>query len=486
MTQNTASQRRRSFSSLLLGLSNISETVLPLVRGMVLARLLQPDQFGLAITVTIVASIAELVSELGVNQMALRFGIGEHLSTLHSLAAIRGIILGCIIALSGPLFAYVFNTPETTWIYSIAGLASGIRGFTHLETKARMRRYEYAPEAVTILSAQLIWTLASVGVAFILPDYRAMVIGLVASAAGSVLISHIMSSDPFRLQWDREVVSGAVSYGRPLIFNGIALSIAGLGDRFLIGWRVGLGALAQYTALASAAFLPRSAVTKFMVSLFTPQFVNASTPDDQRRLADIWILTLATMGGVFGLVFIGCGQELVAIAFGKKYVIAQGLINIVAVLACIRYMATAPLAPSMALGRTKLVLANTASAASGLVLGAALLLRFPYLDVLVSAMIIGEGVSLLWILYRLQRFVSFTPIVLWTATIIPNVLTVGITVALLYRPDLPIESRVALCTLALVILLSAAVGLLRVSGSRLSDVMLRLFPRHQPAAASSG
>ena len=182
--------RHRS-SSLLLAFANFSEFALPLIRGLVLARLLSPAQFGLAISITLTASTLEMISDLGIGQMATRSGNVETLATLHALTIVRGFMLSVAIAAGGPLFALLFNAPGTAWIYSLIGLASFIRAFSHLETRMMIRHYQYTPEALATLGGHTIWTVASIVAAYWLRDYRAMVIGLIAFAIGtSVPLSH--------------------------------------------------------------------------------------------------------------------------------------------------------------------------------------------------------------------------------------------------------------------------------------------------------
>ena len=287
--------------------------------------------------------------------------------------------------------------------------------------------------------------MVSVCTALVLRDYRAMVIGLVASSVGSVLITHACSSSRYRLGWDKAMVDEAIQFGKPLTANGVALVIGDTGDRFLIGSRIGLEQLAQYTALSTAAFMPRSIVTKFATSLFTPQFINTVDAQAKRRLANAWVVLIAGLGSVFGFCYMAFGQIVVASAFGKHYLADQTSVSLIGGLACIRYMATIPTAPSLANGRTTFVLLNTSLAASGLVLGAICLWFNNDLHVLMSAMIVGEGAGLLWVLHKLRREMPVSDAVLWTAILLPLVLLVLVGIAIAAIPDITSVQRWSFC-----------------------------------------
>lgn len=463
-------------SSLILALANLSELILPLLRAVILARLLVPAQFGLAISVTLVASTIEMITDLGIVQLALRQTGTEKLATLHSIAVLRGIGLSLVIAAGGPLFALMFNAPGTGWIYTVVGLASTIRSFGHLENNIRMREYHYVPVALTIMGAQITWTIVSVVSAVILRDYRAMVIGVVSQAVAQTVISHWCSSTRYRWGWDRNLVMEAMRFGRPLTFNGVVLALANVGDRMLVASRFGLEQLAQYTALSTAAFTPRSLISKFGTSLFLPQVINAADDQAKRCLADIWTVTLSFMAALYAFTFIAAGQFAVRVAFGKHYVIDQALIDLAAVLITVRYMKDIPTMPALAAGRTSLVFLNTALATAGIGLAALLLAFESNLYLLLAALIVGEGLGLAWMLKRLRDVTPATNVVLWTSYLFPIVAASLVSVVTLASPSQDLL-RWTLCILGVAADLGIKVILLRRAGIGLSDVVRTLFPR---------
>lgn len=463
----------------MLAISNICEMVLPLIRSMVLARLLSSKDFGLAISITVVVSTIELISDLGFAQMALRAGSSKTIGTLHALAIIRGAALALVIAIGGPFFAKIFDTSGTDWVYALVGLTCFIRSLQHLEPKIRMRDYNYIPEAILVIGAQASWTVVSIVAALILHDFRAMAIGLIAYAVGAAVISHLCSESRYTLGWDKEMVSESFRYGRPLTLNGIALAVTGLGDRFLTGSRIGLEQLAQYTAMATAAFTPRSVIVRFVISLFVPHFVNATSDLEKQRFADIWIILMTGLGSLFGFCYIAFGQVVVAAAFGKHYMVDQNSINLVSILTCIRYMASIPVAPSMANGRTSFVLLNTTLAASGLILAAILLCFSLDLHIMLIAMIFGEGFALLFVLSRLGRTTPLSASTMWISVLLPLAALVIVAWLVAVWPEPSLLMRWFICSLGISVESTCVYMLLRRAGWQVSSVWRIVFPRHR-------
>ncbi|MCW6509566.1 oligosaccharide flippase family protein [Lichenifustis flavocetrariae] len=467
---------RRPGSSLILAVSSICNVLFPLIRGVCLAHLLTPAEFGLAVTVTIVSGIAELVTDLGIGQMAIKSGDSKSLATLHSIAVIRGALLGCMIALGGPLFAWVFHSPGTAWIYAVVGLASFIRSFMHLDIKVQMRGYSYLADAVATIGSQTIWSVVTIIGAMILHDYRAMAFGLIAFALGYVGLTHMMSPGPWRMGWDKDVVRESIKYGRPLVLNGIVYSVLSLGDRTLAGARISLDQLAHYTALTTSAFQPRAAISGFLNSLFIPHFVNARTPADQRQVTDLWFIIISLLTGIFGFGYLGLGQLFTAVVFGKAYHIDQTIVSLVGILGSIRYLTCLPSPPALAYGRGSLLLQFTLMSIVGLGIGGILVLYYPGLTFLVLGMSIGETIALFWVVHRLLRFLPATPAVAWCSVLIPLALLVSMAILLYFDEAASLMLKFTLCFVGACLHVTACMLVLRHSGSGLKDVLRVLFP----------
>lgn len=464
-------------SSLAMAAANIGEIVLPIARGVGLARLLTPEQFGLALTITVTAGILELITDLGTGQLALRLDSGLHLHTLHSVAVIRGIVLGLIIAACGPVFGMIFHTEGAAWIYGIVGLSSVIRGLAHLEIKANMRHYNYLGEALFSISGQVAWTLVSLLGAVILHDYRAMAYGLLACVTANVIVSHLMASDRWRLGWHRETARESMKYGGPLALNGMAFAVTNLGDRTLTGATISLAQLAQYTALATSAFLPRSAVLKYLNSVFTPHFVNATDADGLRRIGWVWLVSVSTIAGVFGLGYFALGQIATTLVFGHAYHPPQTIVSLIALLGAVRYMAGLPTPPSLALGRNSILVRATLLSTSGLAIGAALLAWSPSLDHLVFGLTIGESAALCWVTLKISNVIHIGRRAAFFAVFSPLLMIAGMTTVTYLVSDPSIPARVAMVGLGSLLQICLTAVLIRISGVSLKDGIRFLFPR---------
>ncbi|MDX7952331.1 oligosaccharide flippase family protein [Lichenihabitans sp. Uapishka_5] len=384
-------------SSLLLGIANITDVGSALFRGIALAHLLAPEQFGLAITVSVVAGIVELITDLGITPLAVRSNSAKELATLHAISILRGGIVGFFIIACAPVFAWTFHTPATTPAYIIVGVSSLIRGFASLDVDARTRRYDYNPKVICLIVSQIAWTGTSIIYASVTHDFLAMAVGVLTFMLTYVATSHILSAQPWRLAWDQAIVAESWRYGRLLALNGIANAVSSLGDRALTGAKVGLSQLAHYTALTTSALLPRAAISRYLGSVYTPHFVNAGH-DDRQHISKLWVITVAMIGGTFGFGFIALGQPVTALVYGSRYQVDQALVSLVALLGAIRYMGCLPTPPVLAYGKNELLVRYTTLSMSGLAIGGGLLFIAGRLEYLLIGMCVGEAASLTWLI----------------------------------------------------------------------------------------
>ena len=414
-----------------MAVSNIGVFAFPFLRGVVLAHLLSPQDFGQAISITTVASLVDIISDVGLYQYALRISSASALPTLQTIGLIRGVFIAAIIVLCSPLCAYLFNAPGTAWAYAVVGLVPLIRGFYHLNVKTAMRSFDFGKEAMTELVGQALWMVVSIVAAFVLHDYRAMIIGLVANALSIVGMTHLLSKSRWTLGWDRAVIKDALRFGRPMIPNGAATVLVTMGDRTLVGSYLTLDALASYSVLTTSAFLPRSALLRYLNTLMTPQFVHASVPEEVDRLLIKSAIILSWVGGFFAFGYMALGQPVIASVFGKHYAVTQGIVSLIAILSCIRFISAMTTPIGLAKGNTGLVLLNTATSGIGIGLGVVAMLHTRTLEAMIGGMCVGEIGALIYIIGKLVGSNKASASGVWAA-ILPTLMLVVGCAAVLY------------------------------------------------------
>jgi PST family polysaccharide transporter len=399
---------------------------MPFVRSVALAHLIAPEQLGLATALAVAKGFAETIMDIGLGHSAMRQGGDSSdptvLATLQTIRLIRAAIVGALLALGGIPLASLFHAPEAAWSFSLLGLASFIGGFANMHVKEVMRRYVYGPEAIASSADDLIFTLVAVAAAFVLQDYRCMLAGILAGAIVYVVVTHVVSPVRWRLGWSRDVAREALVYGAPLMPNGIALALSGIGDRFLIGSLLGLVPLAVYNIGSMAAFMPRGIVLRLLMAVAVPAFINTGRDAaGSLRAFDAWAVLLSAISFLYGLSFLCFGGFLVGLVFGETYAPHQTLATLLAVSVYLKFMITLPTPMALAFGQTRFVLLTSVLAVLAVVFGAAFVAAVPDLTSFLAGMVAGELMALVWIVAKSLRIYEFAQRLTWFVVFAPIV-----------------------------------------------------------------
>ncbi|WP_162559710.1 oligosaccharide flippase family protein [Methylobacterium radiodurans] len=476
--------RLRTGATLLSG--NMADMLFPLLRNIALAHTLPKEQYGVALSLSVVAAFAELATDIGIQYSAVR-GHDEAdpeavYGTLHALALIRSTLIALVLLASAPLVVWALDVPDALWAFLLLPLAPFLRGFQNLGVKELTRTYEFWPDAATTAAAQAAWTVIAVGIALVSRDYACMLFGIVGGAAVSVLVSHLLARRRWRLAWDRPVAREAERFGRPLIPNGLANAFSIMGDRLLVGSLLGVSTLGLYGNAMGVALMPRGQLLKFLTSLYLPALVaagkahgqspgpSAGRPDPRSLLLDRWAAWLSVASFTYGLGLLALGVPVIGFVFGAAYRPSQGLVSAIAVDVCIKSLLAFPVAPCLAGGQTGFLLRGSIAGAGAVLLAALSVPLHGTLEGFVAALAAAEGLVLAWIVRRSLRLHPFTPALAWFLVLFPIGVTAGLGAVAATWP-MPLADWVALCVVCGLAGLGAYGFALRSHGVGLRDMV---------------
>lgn len=222
------------------------DQVLGLLRILILARLLAPEDFGLYAVAAIALGVVAAVSETGF-QAALvqRPGdIAPHLDTAWTVQALRGLLVSLLLFLIAPSLSAFFGREEATTFLRVAGLAPALAGLTSLSLIKLTRELEFRPRFAVHGAATAAELVAAVAVALWLRNAWAFLAGLFAGhlvrLVGSYLIHPYRPRLRLEAQRIRELagfglwvtatrILGYVNSNLPRIFVGRVLGVPDLG-----------------------------------------------------------------------------------------------------------------------------------------------------------------------------------------------------------------------------------------------------------------
>ena len=330
--------------------------------ALILARLLAPEDWGLAAMVLVFSGIVVVFTDsaLGTALIQRRTIVEEDRSTVFWTSAVIGLVLMVAgIGLSGPL-ARFYGEPEVAALFaavSVGFLVSSL-GSTQqalLVRDMRFNRLELRQIAATVVGA-------GVGIAVALAGFGAwaIVAQLLAEAVVSTVLLWYLAewwpSAIYSLASLRNLAGFAGNvFGENLLYQ-TGRNIGNL----LMGRFLGASSLGLYALATNIVLVPFSRIAGPLQQVFFPAFAQMS--DDRPRMADIWIRATRLVGVISIPALVGLAivaPDFVEVVLGPKWSDAIPVIQILALVGLIQSLQTLCGEVLLAVGRANWLLRFT-------------------------------------------------------------------------------------------------------------------------------
>ena len=256
----------------------------PFVRMVILARFLTLPELGFASALAATYSTFEQITDIAIYRFVFSSPRAEYenaLASAHALSVLRGCVVASLALLAAPAIACVLSLcsdwSDFAWLSAIIFT----RSFEHLGPKVAERDYRYGPQFKAGLIGNSLALATLVATVSYTHSHDAMLASLFAQIAGTVVGSHVLADQPYRLRLRSPQFIKAWTFGYPLMFNGLGLAFAGQGDRLMVGALLGLPALGLYSVVLLVVVIPISVLFRIITTVNTAAFYNASVPSGQ-------------------------------------------------------------------------------------------------------------------------------------------------------------------------------------------------------------
>ncbi|MGE5831084.1 MAG: lipopolysaccharide biosynthesis protein [Micromonosporaceae bacterium] len=325
--------------------------------GLVLARLLTPDDFG-----TYAVALAATQFVMHVNDVGLIAATVQWRGRLSEMAATATTLaVGCSILIyvgfwfAAPVLAHVAQVPDATPVIRLLTMVIIIDGITAVRTGALMREFRQDK----LITANLVGLVVSAAVSISLAAAGAGAMSFACGQVAAAVVIGVMvmaaARMPFQLGLDRRVVRRLMRFGLPLAASLGIEAILMNADYIIIGHLVGVTLLGFYLLAFNisnwALSVISSAVRYVSVAGFSRlsevdkevlnQGVHRSVPLLVTGLAPIAVLTAAL------------SDPLVAVLYGVEWLPAAPVLQFLMMLTVVRVLTAFALDILMGAGATR-------------------------------------------------------------------------------------------------------------------------------------
>jgi O-antigen/teichoic acid export membrane protein len=329
--------------------------------GIVLARLLVPEDFGLLVTVQIFTGVAGLIASGGMGQALIRSKDASE----HDFNVVFTLQLGICILIYGffytvaPFFARWYQEPIYETLLRVTALNFLLRPLVGNHNVWLHREMRFKARSIIGLVTGIVVSLSSIFMAWMgMGVWSLAFSGILGSLVNWTLLSRQTPLRP-RLALDRAAIRRVSGTGIKFTLLDIVSYLRGQANNFVIGRLAGPAAVGLFNKAESLAKLPFSTVSS---AVYQPLFRAMAAEQDNIDKSKYLYFRAVTLLLAYTLpayvAFSWLAEPFITFIYGPKWIEAAAPLSILAwvwVFSCIGHPAGALLAAQNRLGQELIV-----------------------------------------------------------------------------------------------------------------------------------
>lgn len=311
--------------------SNITVSAISFVGTAILARMLDPKDFGLLGMAVLVTGIVQLFGNLGLGGALIQKKdvSQESLSTVFWVNVIAGTALTLICLAISPLAALFFRQSAVQSILMLLSCTFLMSSLSSIHNTLVYKDLRMKQLAVIEISTRFIRVLIMLTAAFWGFRFWSIVIGIVVERLFKTACLLLVFPWKPSLIFSRTKFHELFKFGRNLFGDGFLNYLNQNMDFIVTGRALGVDLLGFYQMAYNLPFLVRGYITDSIGTVAFPVFCQLQ--DDNERLAKGYIrlvkfIAMATFPLLVGLAF--CADDFILVVYGSKWLSAVAPLKI--------------------------------------------------------------------------------------------------------------------------------------------------------------
>lgn len=322
---------QRSLSALKWNyLGAFSRVGLQLVVGIVLARILGPEPFGLVALATLVIGFGSLFADFGLaSALVQRQDISERdIRFVFTLQSLMGFLLAVVLTLSAIPIAEFFQRPDAVPVLQLMFLSFAIQGLGQTAVALMRRALDFRRAQIAQLASYLIgYVLVGLPLAFHGAGVWSLVVAHLSQTALSTIFAYVMTWHPIRPCFSSND-SSLFNFGVKITITNVSNWGLSCSDSVVLGRFFGMTELGLYNRAFSLVAMPTyNLVSSLQGVLFS---ATARAQKDVARLRDTYLAAVGIMAFIcfpmFGVVA-AIPETMILGIYGSKWAAAEPLLS---------------------------------------------------------------------------------------------------------------------------------------------------------------
>ena len=332
--------------------------LISIVSTLILARLLQPDDFGVVALAFMVLAFIQVFLEFGVGIALVQNAQAteEHFHSAWTLRLMQALAVAAMLGLGAPLGAAYFNDPRLTPVLQVLALNVLIGSFENIGIVSFQKNMQFGLELRYLVINRLATFAFVIFGAWLLRSYWAMIAA--GTLGGIFTVTHSYIAHPMRPRWSTRRLRELFSVSQWLLLRNIGMYADANLHKMLVGRRTDTATMGGYALASDVAGMPSSELLQPLNRVLFPAFVQAK--GDLVELKRLFLLaqSLQVLVAVPAGVFVALvAADLVPVLLGVRWASAIPFLQVLALAAVVEAIMTSPGYVILTLGRFKQVTA---------------------------------------------------------------------------------------------------------------------------------
>ncbi len=295
---------------------------LSLLRDLLLARFLLPDDFGLVGYALLTIGALELFKNLGFSAALIyrRDDVEEAANSTFVAVVVSSIVLYIVAWASSPLIARFFNNDALIQVLRVLAITLVLSSISQVPLSLMARGMGFKKKVIPEMIAGFLGSVLSVVLALLGYGVWSIVYGQVVVAAMTAILVWLFCPWRPTFTFSRRVAKGLWDYGRHIIGSQVMIFFITNIDDALVGRFLGDAALGAYGLAYKLSNLPATHLSRIVGQVMFPAY--SKVQGDRNRLRQVFFRSIKYVSlaafpiAVITLVF---APDFMNVAYGRKW-----------------------------------------------------------------------------------------------------------------------------------------------------------------------
>lgn len=315
-------------------LRNVADRGMQLVMLVVLARLLDPEDFGLLGIALLSIAVLRRLSKLGLDTALIQNedeNVDAYMNTVWLIQIVRGVVICVVGFVSAPYVASFFDAPMVADVLRVLAFSPLLRSFRNPYIVYLKKDLDLHVEFVHRISATFGKVVVGIALAVILGNVWALVAANLVGNALLAALSYPLARSRPSLGFDRALAVDLFQYGKWMTGASIFGFLFSQGDDAFLGWFLGATALGYYQLSYQIARAPATEITSVISTTMLSSY--SKMQGDRRSLRQAYFKAIAVSTTVSAPMAVGIAvvaSDFVVVFLGEEWLPTVALMQVLA------------------------------------------------------------------------------------------------------------------------------------------------------------